>query len=159
MSWLSKVLVGIGVLGTGGLIVKAIKHKKRELDEEREWERLADIKSKEYEEEYKRRKEAEERRRNTPCYFNGTITMNIFYSIVHKCTKHIKRLNITVEGPVIYGTVRSQSGISTWNFTLDFNDYGDITGDYWLWNENIDSNLPENVAESIKNEIIKLLSQ
>ena len=154
MGLLSKILVGVGVIGAGGLIVKAISdNQKREHDEEIERERLDAIR----EAEDKRRREIEEQRRNTPFYFDGLISMNEFYSIVRRQTKHIKRLQITVDGPIIYGLVRSQSGISTWNFKLDFNDFGALTGRYWMWNDNPDSDIPENIANRIQEEIKKII--
>lgn len=96
----------------------------------------------------------EERRTNTPCYFNDGISEEQFEAIARRAGKHIKRLKeISVDGPVVYGTVRTQSGISEWYFKVDFNDYGHITGTYWLSSDNMDSNIPEHVADNISSMI------
>lgn len=101
--------------------------------------------------------ELEMERQNTPCYFNNGISYSEFCEIVHNATKHIRRLTVSIEGPIVYGAVRAQSGISTWGFKLDFNDFGDITGNWWLWTENHDSDIPKIVAEHISSEIVNFL--
>jgi hypothetical protein len=40
---------------------------------------------------------------------------------------------------------------------LDFNDYGDLTGKYWLSQENYDSDLPQKFARTIQEEIKRRL--
>ena len=136
MGFLSKL--GIGLLGAVGisLLAKGIK----------------DCNEKERE-----RARREEERKNTPCYFNDGISYAEFVSIVERIAKPIKRLKISIEGPIVYGTVRSQSGISTWRFVLDFNDWGHITGVYRSSKENTDSDIPDRVGEQIKKEIKMLL--
>lgn len=49
--------------------------------------------------------------------------------------------------------VLSQSGISEWEFELDFNDYGKITGSYWIYSDNYDSMIPKALGNSIQEEI------
>lgn len=101
------------------------------------------------------RREEDRRRRNTPCNFVDGFSKEDFERIAYKSGKHIKRLIKTrVEGPVVYGTVRAQSGLSEWEFRVDFNDYGHITGKYWLYSDNDDSNIPEHFADNIK-QVIK----
>lgn len=78
----------------------------------------------------KKNADRDHERRNTPCYFNDGISAGEFEEIAISLAKPIKRLMVSVDGPVVYGEVRSQSGISTWNFKLDFNDWGHITGTY-----------------------------
>ena len=105
--------------------------------------------------EEKEKAEEEQKRKNTPCEFDDCITEADFNSYVQVACKSIKRIaNYSVEGPIIYATVRSQSGISDWNFSIDFNDYGKITWKYWIYNENSDSNIPSIIAERIKENII-----
>lgn len=104
--------------------------------------------------EEKEKKAEEERRKNTPCTFENGVTQEEFNIIVQKACKSVKRVSgFTVEGPVIQGVVRSQSGISEWTFTIDFNDYGNITGKYWITNENADSKIPSIISERIKESI------
>lgn len=140
MGFLSNVVIGGAALW--------LVHKAREGDEEARIEREREEAIREAE------KEKEEKRRNTPCYFDGAISMNLFDEIVTTNRKRIKRLtHLKAEGPIVYGTVQSQSGISDWNFKIDFNDFGDITGKYWLSSENDDSSIPETVAERISTAI------
>ena len=94
------------------------------------------------------------RRKNTPCYFNNGISIEEFYDIVRRGGKGIRRItNLSADGPMVYGTVRSQSGISEWYFKIDFNDYGKVTGNYWISSDNDDSDIPKIVADRISEQI------
>ena len=96
-----------------------------------------------------------EKRKNTPCAFNDGISQLEFNDMVEAAGKRIKRLTSLIpDGPVVYGTVESQSGISEWSFVIDFNDYGHITGEYWITSDNYDSEIPERVAEHIRKAIL-----
>lgn len=101
----------------------------------------------------------EKERQNTPCCFTVPLTEEHFEQIAIDASKTIKKKHISIEvyGAKIYGTVESQSGLSTWDFTIDFNDYGKITGDYWLWSENTDSKIPNHIAELISDTVIDIL--
>lgn len=119
--------------GVAGYIIKKARQNAREAAEERA---------------------EQERRRNTPCRFVDGFSEYEFEQMVKKAGRSIRRLSeISVDGPVVYGVVQSQSGISEWNFKLDFNDYGHITGTYWLSSDNDDSNIPERFGELIKSAI------
>ena len=77
-----------------------------------------------------------------------------FEEIAENAARTIKRLTgIKVIGPVVYGSVRSQSGLTDWSFTLDFNDYGHITGTCWRTQDNEDSKIPNVLKERIQEEI------
>ena len=66
----------------------------------------------------------------------------------------LEELNgLDIDNGAISVTVISQSGISKWEFELDFNDYGKITGQYWLSTENYDSEIPEKLGDSIQEAI------
>ncbi len=98
-------------------------------------------------------------RKGTPCNFDNGISKDEFNEIVEKELKAIKRINdFSINDTVIRARVRSQSGISEWRFTVDFNDYGKITGNYWLNSKNNDSQIPESVAENIKKSIMSVLN-
>ena len=102
----------------------------------------------------KEREEEDKRRRETPCRFNNGISREQFAFIVRKSTKKLRRLSsLEIDGPIIYGTVRSNSGLSEWDFKIDFNDYGNITGNYWIKTENYDSSVPYHIAKNIKSMI------
>ncbi len=108
--------------------------------------------------EEKRKQKENERRRQTKCSFEDGISEEEFKRIVHKIGKKIRRIeNLYTEGPVIYGTVESQSGASSWDFEIDFNDYGHITGEYWASSDNNDSNIPWHLGDQIQNAIVNCL--
>ena len=73
---------------------------------------------------------------------------------INQVVKGIK-IEVSISGPIVKGTVESQSGLSKWNFTVDFNNYGRISGKYWVKSENKDSSIPKHIAEKIKSEIEK----
>lgn len=124
-------ILGVAALGTGLLV---LKNKNKEAFAE------------------------EERRKNTVCEFDDeNLSQKEFENIVIQNCKHIKRINnINVNGPIINGTVRSQSGISSWKFIIDFNDYGKITGRYWIFSNNKDSVIPTAIANMVKEHIEEL---
>ncbi|MGM9592016.1 MAG: zinc ribbon domain-containing protein [Oscillospiraceae bacterium] len=98
--------------------------------------------------------EEENRRKNTVCHFDEGITKEEFYVMVKLGGKGIRRLtSLYADGTIAYGTVRSQSGLSEWCFKIDFNDYGHLTGKYWLKSENSDSSIPKIVADRIADQI------
>ena len=98
--------------------------------------------------------EEENRRKNTVCRFDGDISKEEFYVMVKRSKKGIKRItSLYADGTIVYGTVRSQSGLSDWGFSIDFNDYGKLTGAYWLSTDNNDSNIPKTVAKRIAEQI------
>ena len=98
--------------------------------------------------------EEENRRKNTVCHFDEDISKEEFYVMVKRGKKRIRRItNLYAEGTMVYGTVRSQSGISDWRFRIDFNDYGKLTGAYWLSTDNDDSDIPQIVADRIAQQI------
>ena len=122
-------IIGVGVVG--GLIHKSIRKTQA-------------------------KKEEEQRRKNSPCRFEDGISAYEFEQIAISAGKKIKRLYVSVIGPVIYGKVQSQSGISEWDFTVDFNDYGHITGNYWLSSDNSDSTIPGHFADNVADAIRKV---
>ena len=98
----------------------------------------------------------EKRRKNTTCSFNGKISKEEFELIVKHSGKRIRRLvSLYAQDAIVFGTVRSQSGLSVWNFQIDFNDYGKLTGNYWIFTDNNDSDIPQIVADEIKTQIIE----
>ena len=125
------LMIGAGIAGR-------IIHKSKKRARERETEEY-------YNELY----EEEERRKNTPCLFLDGLSGNDFKLVAVRAAKQIKRLTVSIDGPIIYGTVQSQSGISKWYFKVDFNDYGHITGRYWLSSENCDSSIPKHYADNV----------
>lgn len=104
--------------------------------------------------EEKERIAEDNRRKNTPCNFDGAITESEFQTIVRSAAKPIRRLKIVeIDGPIVHCSVRSSSGITIWRFTLDFNDYGEITGKCWSTTENKESTIPDVLIERIQDGI------
>ena len=99
-------------------------------------------------------REENERREKTYCGFDDGISYEEFKEMTYRAANRIKRITgISVDGPFIYCDVRSQSGLSSWEFEVDFNDWGHITGHYWWRQDNDDSDIPEIFANIIKEEI------
>lgn len=112
--------------------------------------------SAEREAEARREREAEERRRkNTPCHYTDGISQELFESMAHSIEKRVKRIKyINIDGLTILGLVESNSGLSEFGFEVDFNDYGHITGNYWLKSDNDESSIPDKFAETMKYMIV-----
>lgn len=104
------------------------------------------------------RKDAEERRsKNTPCRFSDGLSEDEFRRIVMRVAKPFRRLTVLfVDGPLVRCRVRTQSGINEWDFEVDFNDHGHITGNYWfdrIDNESENVYIHKSFAERIRSEI------
>ena len=101
--------------------------------------------------------EKEKTRKSTYCTFSDGISLQDFEQLAFLAAKQVKKrhIDVYVNGPVVIGTVQSQSGLSSWSFSIDFNDYGHITGAYWLSSENTDSPIPKHIAESMREFILQ----
>lgn len=157
---LKGVGLGAGAAVVGGLILDYCdKRAERKAEEARIAEEKAEQARRAAQirwEKEKVEREKEERRRNTPCYFAGKLSQNDFCTIIKRVHKRMsKRLRIDyVESTVVAATFYSQSGLSNWSFKIDFNDFGDVTGEYWWLSKcYCESNIPEFFADQIKNEI------
>lgn len=97
--------------------------------------------------------------RKVPCSFNGGISEeDLYYFAQEAISNYTKReVEIKVNGPIVTGVVRSQSGQTVWLFSVDFNDYGRITGKFWIYSENSDSSIPYHVATNIEKQILTKL--
>lgn len=99
------------------------------------------------------------KRKETPCFFKDGISREEFEKIARRIGKRLRRVkNITVEGPIIYCTAESQTGFTTWDFNVDFNDWGHVTGIYWTQTDNEDSSLPMHYAQMVSEAIHNYLS-
>lgn len=105
-----------------------------------------------------RKEDVNEKRQATPCKFMDGITYEDFEKIAQKAGDCIKRIKkVSIHGAVIYCTVESQTGYSDWNFFVDFNDWGHITGTYWICSENFDSNIPQCFGNKVSGNIQQIL--
>lgn len=87
--------------------------------------------------------------------FTPLLSQEVFISIVAEVNRSFKkRVDLSVNHQYVIGTVTSQSGLSDWTFSLDFNDKGDLTGNYIVLScNNTQSNIPVRVGEMIKQRI------
>ncbi len=96
----------------------------------------------------------EVKRKNTPCRFTDELPWSDFVKVAIDVAKPIKRLTVSVSGEFVLGEVKTSSGINTWTFKLDFNDYGKVTGRYWFRDHgNSDSQIPDSYATQLKKAI------
>ena len=102
-----------------------------------------------------------EKRRKIPISWPDGLNQEIFEEICRKAAKSIRRLKIkSFDGLYISCEVRASSGLSTWDFSADFYDYGKLSGEYFTgYVENEDSTIPkvflEKVSEGIKEILYK----
>lgn len=154
------------VLGAFGTLIYKEKKSNDLLIEEREkkYQKLRNENKKfldeidQLEREHKRKSEVNNKRKNTPCLFLDGITLTEFVNIAKTVAERIKRIkSIEVYGPVIKGTVISQSGYSDWYFSVDFNNWGHIDGTYWTYSNNMDSTIPKHFGACVSSEISELI--
>lgn len=136
---------GLGVLtllALGGLIACAVHNKSNSQDDEEDKQILPQKKH----------------RKNPMCKFEDGISEAGFAALATDVAKRIKRIkSVYISGAVIRGNVESQSGISTWKFSLDFNDHGHITSRYWIESDNDDSGIPNRLGELISEQLVPIL--
>lgn len=93
-------------------------------------------------------------RPKTPFYFEDGISQEEFSQIAGEAAHTIKRIAAYhCDGPIARFTVRSQSNITEWAFSVDFNAWGHFTGEYWLRSENADSKIPSTIAKRMSETI------
>lgn len=94
------------------------------------------------------------RRKSIVCRFDEEISRDDFREMVEQSGKGIERIiSLHAEDARVNGIVRSQSGISEWRFKIDFNDYGKLSGKYWIYSDNEDSRIPKVIADRISQKI------
>ena len=101
-------------------------------------------------------KDAQEtkRRKNSPLHFDEALTQSGFTEIAHDVAKRTPRVqHVVVTGMAVTLDVGSNSGLSTWTAEIDFNDYGRLTGKYWVSSENSDSLIPAHFAIAMQAQL------
>ena len=155
MSTFLMVILGIIILILWGLI-KLIKWMfktvRKEIRREKRQRKEA-IERAEEKRQWAAWQEIQRQRWSTECNYSEGISQEVFNAIAIGAGKRIKRVMVHTDGPIVYGEVTSQSGISTWYFKISFNDGGHITGAYWISTDNDDSQIPNRIAELIQSEI------
>lgn len=131
-------LGSIAFLLNSGLKKSSAYEDERDNDYEKYVEKL-----KNNEGEFERKIRVNKVRDNTPCFFNDGLSSEKFDSIARHAGRQIKRIKeINIYGAKIFCNVESQTGRTDWDFYVDFNDWGHITGTYWTCSDNEDSNIP-----------------
>ena len=68
---------------------------------------------------------------------------------------HIERIiHVEVEGYCVYCVAETTRGTSEWEFSVDFDDNGHVTGNYDIRSENYESNIPEHFAKKIQRALM-----
>lgn len=97
-------------------------------------------------------------RKKIPCLFMDGVSYSEFVKIVNNAIKRIKRIeNTKIIGSTIWCSVKSQTGLTNWEFHIDFNDWGHLTGVYWRNSDNYDSVIPKVFGDMVSSEIHDLL--
>ena len=94
-------------------------------------------------------------RKSSPLCFDEGITQYEFMEIVRDAAERTPRIESFVTtgmGVTLY--VKSNSGLTTWKAEIDFNDYGHLTGDYWMQSENPDSLIPQYFVTAVRAQIV-----
>ncbi|MDF2094290.1 hypothetical protein P0Y31_18250 [Knoellia sp. 3-2P3] len=95
------------------------------------------------------------RRKNSPLCFDEGITQSEFITIVRDAAERTPRVqNAVTNGMSVTLYVKSNSGLSTWKAEIDFNDYGHLTGEYWLQSDNPNSLIPKYFVNAVRAQIV-----
>lgn len=135
MGILDKLLIGGAVAVVGALAVKGTREAAAAAAEER-------------------------RRRAVPPRFIPWLTeqdFSVMVGYVASLNKRVIRREIT--GLVVTITVRSNTRLTTWTADLDFNDYGNPSGRYWIRTENDQSPVPTWFADMLAAQMTGRLEQ
>ena len=101
----------------------------------------------------------EQRRRESPPKFIPWLTEQDFSLMVsYVASQSLRIVRAEVTGLVVEITVRSNSGLTTWSADLDFNDYGNPSGQYWIRTENEQSPVPEWFANKLAEQMVQRLN-
>ena len=149
------------ILGAAGIFLHSqSKKNQEELEHEqrKHEEYLKDLHA--IEEEWARKRNVDSERKNMPCLFNDGISQENFETLAQTAATRIKRIrSISVHGTTVYATVESQSGLSYWNFNVDFNNWGHITGTYWTHTGNDDSSIPKHYGGILSSFVNDFLNE
>ena len=105
-------------------------------------------------EELKRKRELEKQRISTPPSYDDGVSEQEFLDIIEKVKNEFPRIkSASAIGLVVELEIKSQSGITIWNATVDFNDFGHLTGWSRIRKENSDSKIPDAFAREVSEAI------
>jgi len=130
-----------------------------ELEDEVYWEQPKYKKSAEQlhtiRDERERKQRVEFERKRMYCFIDNEIKYEDFEALAQTAARRTKRVrSVSVQGARVFATVESQSKLTDWNFEVDFNNWGHVTGR----SENNDSAIPEYYANTLSSLIKTFLS-
>lgn len=97
-------------------------------------------------------------RKKVPCKFVDGISYEEFCSIAKDVAHKMERIvEIEIIGLQIYCTVESITRKTDWSFSVDFNDWGHLTGGFWRTSENMDSSIPLEYGMEVSGKVNALL--
>ena len=98
------------------------------------------------------------RRKSSPLSYSDDLTQSDFAEVARDVAKRTPRVDVVVvKGVTVTLRVQSNSGLSSWTAEVDFNDYGRLTGAYWL-KADTDSLVPEHFAKAVQKQVVERLS-
>jgi hypothetical protein len=103
--------------------------------------------------------ETRRRRSTTPSFDDGVSRVD-FRELLKATAARTPRVT-DVDVIAMTGVIRvqSSSGLTSWKAEVDFNDYGHLTGRYWLKSDNPDSAIPDHYARAVQAEIKKRVAR
>ncbi|GGD76644.1 hypothetical protein [Microbacterium murale] len=135
MGFLDKLLIGGAVAVVGALAVKGSKEAAAAAKEE------------------------QRRRESSPRFIPWLTEQDFALMVGYVASQSPRVIRAEVTGLVVEITVRSNSGLTTWSADLDFNDYGNPSGKYWIRTENDQSPVPGWFADKLAEQMIQRLDQ
>ena len=94
-------------------------------------------------------------RKNSPLHFDEGVTESEFDEIARATAQRTPRVQAAVTTDMnVTLYVKSNSGLTSWKAEVDFNDYGHLTGKYWLHSENANSVIPKHFADAVRDQIV-----
>lgn len=98
-----------------------------------------------------------QRRRASPLTFDEGVTQADFDWMAQEAAKRTPRISsVATAGMAATISVRSNSGLTSWEAEIDFNDYGRLTGQYWISTSNPKSLVPQHFAEAVGAQIVNV---
>ena len=96
------------------------------------------------------------RRRCSPLRFDERLSQSDFTALATEMAHRTPRvIGADVAGMTVVLHIRSISGLSAWQAEVDFNDYGRLTGTYWINTDNADSQIPEHFADALSAQVVE----
>lgn len=96
------------------------------------------------------------RRRSSPLRFDERLSQSDFTALATEIAHRTPRvIGADVAGMTVVLHIRSISGLSAWQAEVDFNDYGRLTGTYWINTDNADSQIPAHFADALSAQVVE----